>query len=357
MSLVKIFKEVKEINHTSVFEDQVNIVFDEKTPLDLLIELKPKYGFFQGTKIDFSLKIPEDYPNSKPKVLCKNVIFHPNISDGNICFSMFDSDWNNSYRIEHYINGLLWLLSNPNHESPLFSTAVEKNLSEYKKLVNFSTKGFQIRNVQFNKISKIDNPLENDVLDFIMKNNLKPTIDDFEKLTKEFLSKEFKFEKILYSKRKKTSFMYNTALQLPVPLENILKVVVFLNSKSFPIILVTNGYEIVSIEWLKSYLKDEKIRLATSNELQTILGVKPQCIPICCIKPESALILLNKRIEKLDYVYIESGIENAIFEVSSKNLFKNENFKVEEFKTIFQPLYSKKYIFKKMDSNIFFNFQ
>lgn len=357
MSLTKIFKEVKEINNTSLFDNQATISIDEKTPLDMMLELRPNYGFFKGTKIDFRLKLPDNYPNGKPLVQCKNSIFHPNIYGDKICFSMFDSDWDPLYRIEHYINGLLWLLANPNHGSPLNHATIEKNEIEYKKLVNKSKRGESIRNQKFDNILEIEDLLENDMLNiFGESKDTSIKYSEFEYYIKRVQTLNMKIERVLQYSRDKNFFMYSAADQLKIYPKEILKSVVFINSKLFPIVVVTNGPDKVSLTWLREYLKDENVRLADTKEILRYLKCRQYCIPVFNLEPKNALILVNKRVEKLESVYLESGIFGILFKTNTDILLKNENFKVVDVETVYTPLRQKKNILPTKYLDIFMRF-
>ena len=108
MEVKKIFQEIKSINKNSLWEDQAEIEFlDEENPFLLKAIIKPKYGYFKDTTVNFKLELPKE-KNLKPKVTCLDQIYHPNMSfDGTICFSMFSDRWSDGYNIEHYINGMV----------------------------------------------------------------------------------------------------------------------------------------------------------------------------------------------------------------------------------------------------------
>ena len=64
---------------------------------------------------------------------------------------MLDGDWSNEYRLEHFINGLLWLLQNPNHESPLNSSCVDRSKPNYELNVKMSLAGFPVKGQSYPK--------------------------------------------------------------------------------------------------------------------------------------------------------------------------------------------------------------
>jgi len=148
MSAVKeLFREFKAIRRDLTFLDQACIEFPngEEDPFTLDTVLTPKSGPFEGGKVTFRFSLPADYPDSPPSVSCLNKVYHPNISfDGSICFNMFDSEFNNAYRLEQYINGLLWLLQNPNGGSALNGSCICKGGNIFKAAVQMAIHGLPV---------------------------------------------------------------------------------------------------------------------------------------------------------------------------------------------------------------------
>lgn len=62
-----------------------------------------------------------NYPMQPPKVFLLTKIFHPNIhfQTGEICLEVFKENWTPSWTLESIIRAILFLLSNPNPDSPL----------------------------------------------------------------------------------------------------------------------------------------------------------------------------------------------------------------------------------------------
>jgi len=163
----ELFKEFALINRKSVFEDQARIEFPkgEDQPFDLEVVLTPTIGPFRDACIKFSFKLPANYPRSAPAVKCLNRIFHPNVSTtGSVCFSMFSGDWNASYRLEHFINGLLWFLQNPNPDSALNSACSIRDPKEFEKAVRSAIVGLPIHGKVYDKIIMVDSSLPENVL-------------------------------------------------------------------------------------------------------------------------------------------------------------------------------------------------
>ena len=70
----------------------------------------------------FQINLPDDFPASVPNVVCISNMYHPNIDNTgdeyNVCLSLFD-EWQDTYGLEDCIQGLLFLMHNPNLEDPL----------------------------------------------------------------------------------------------------------------------------------------------------------------------------------------------------------------------------------------------
>ncbi len=121
----------------------------------------------------FQLSLPEDYPNTRPLVLCKTMIYHPNIDptvtsereeedeedddedermvEDNVCLNLFD-EWTPQFGLEDCIQGLLFLFYNPNLDDPL-SPLCDPSLTEeeFKDNVANSLKGMDVDGYSFPK--------------------------------------------------------------------------------------------------------------------------------------------------------------------------------------------------------------
>jgi len=95
--------------------------------------LRPKGGYYQGGKFTFQLNTPYDYPSSPPDITClTKYTHHPNISETGVCVSITGCDFDTGLRLEHYVNGLLFLLHNPNFDDMLNCIDFE-NEEQFKK--------------------------------------------------------------------------------------------------------------------------------------------------------------------------------------------------------------------------------
>ena len=71
--------------------------------------------------------------------------------EGRICFSMLDSEWSKDYRLEHFINGLLWLLQNPNPSSALNGSCVDHKTEDFNINAKMALAGFTVKGIQYPK--------------------------------------------------------------------------------------------------------------------------------------------------------------------------------------------------------------
>lgn len=120
-SLAKDFHRLqKNISSFSNDEARVVDVQDDLTRFD--VELNIKDGFYKDGLFLVEVS-PLNYPHQAPGVTFKTSIFHPNIGDGydhgTVCFNLFDEEWTESNDLETVVQGLLFLVKNPNVTDPL----------------------------------------------------------------------------------------------------------------------------------------------------------------------------------------------------------------------------------------------
>eukprot|EP01080_Neovahlkampfia_damariscottae_P006758 gene6758-10923_t len=71
-----------------------------------------------------SIKFPDNYPFSAPKVCFTHVIYHPNVdTSGNICLDILKEKWSAVYNVRTILLSIQSLLGEPNNESPLNAQA------------------------------------------------------------------------------------------------------------------------------------------------------------------------------------------------------------------------------------------
>ena len=99
----------------SDFDDDLN---------EFTVEIIPNGGLYNRGKFVFRIVPGANYPSEAPRVESETMIYHPNIDmsedfeRGEICLNLF-SEWTQQNDLEDCVQGLLFLLYNPNLEDPL----------------------------------------------------------------------------------------------------------------------------------------------------------------------------------------------------------------------------------------------
>lgn len=103
----------------SFSNNQAKVCHFEENLEAFTVEIVPNDGVYCGGKFMFVVN-PEDYPKSAPSVTCETRIYHPNIDhgSGDVCLNLLE-EWTEIYSLEDCVQGLLFLLYNPNLEDPL----------------------------------------------------------------------------------------------------------------------------------------------------------------------------------------------------------------------------------------------
>lgn len=123
------------------------------------IRLAPRSGPYRGGQFDFELDLSDGYPASPPVVRAVTPIYHPNVdcsddcSEGDVCLNLLDDLWNADMTLEDVVQGLLFLLHEPNLEdplSPMFNGSEDED--EFYRTVRDSLRGgMEIEGVYFER--------------------------------------------------------------------------------------------------------------------------------------------------------------------------------------------------------------
>lgn len=130
---------------------------DDDCSLDVIsVTLAPKTGLYRGGMFDFELDVSTEYPACPPVVHCMTQIYHPNIDfsdeSGEVCLNLLDELWTSNMTLEDVVQGLLFLLQNPNIEDPLncmFTGSEDEE--EFQQNVRRSLKGEEVDGVPFER--------------------------------------------------------------------------------------------------------------------------------------------------------------------------------------------------------------
>ena len=129
----EILKQFKNLvrNITSFSDGQAKLSEkqpDEDSMTIIRIAITPNDGHYKDGTFEFEMDISDGYPESNPpKIRCLTKVYHPNIdqideySEGDICLNLQDELWTPTLTLEDYVQGLLFLMHNPNFEDPLNS--------------------------------------------------------------------------------------------------------------------------------------------------------------------------------------------------------------------------------------------
>ena len=140
-------------NIGSFSNNQANVAHYEETLEQFEVEIIPNDGFYRGGKFEFKVKV-KDYPQNPPNVTCKTQIYHPNIDEcGEICLNLFN-EWAETNTLEDCVQGLLFLLYNPNLEDPLspwFDPESDTDLEVFAENVRLSLEGGEVEGNEFER--------------------------------------------------------------------------------------------------------------------------------------------------------------------------------------------------------------
>lgn len=132
---------------------QAEICHYEENLESFKVEIVPNDGLYCGGKFDFEVTL-QNYPKDAPNVTCVTQIYHPNIDEnGEICLNLFN-EWVETNNLEDCVQGLLFLLYNPNLEdplSPLFDPEQDNDYDTFAQNVRQSLEGGVVEGLSFER--------------------------------------------------------------------------------------------------------------------------------------------------------------------------------------------------------------
>lgn len=145
MSHKELLAEIASVNKTfcsGLGLAELEPIEEDMTRLQLT--LRPRKGDFAGACLVFKLKL-QGYPSKPPKAWCQHPVFHCNVGSISyrVCFNMLEQGvaFSQSYSLDTYVNGLLWLLENPNPDSAMRSDCSVMNAVKRRRKVQLSLRG------------------------------------------------------------------------------------------------------------------------------------------------------------------------------------------------------------------------
>ena len=126
------------------------------------VSIAPRSGPYRGGRFDFVLDVTEGYPASPPSVRALTQMYHPNVEiagdededeeEGAVCLNLLDELWTPSMTLEDVVQGLLFLIHNPNLEDPLSSLFCgSEDEDEFHRNVRGSLRGGNVAGVDFQR--------------------------------------------------------------------------------------------------------------------------------------------------------------------------------------------------------------
>lgn len=149
-----IAKELHQLlrNVDSFSDNQATIEnYDDMTNFDVVII--PNSGLYKRGKFNFTVTLGDDFPDTAPSVHCNTTIYHPNIDTcGDVCLNLLSDEWQPTFSLEDVVQGLLFLIYDPNLEDPLNEYFDGTNSpDEFEANVEMSLQGGEVDGVMYER--------------------------------------------------------------------------------------------------------------------------------------------------------------------------------------------------------------
>ena len=165
----------KLLRNVSSFSDNQATIenYDEITEFDVIII--PNSGLYKKGKFSFTVRVGENYPDAAPSVNCNTTIYHPNIdTSGDVCLNLLSDDWESNFSLEDVVQGLLFLLYNPNLDDPLNEYFEEMtDHEEFESNVVISLQGGNVEGLMYER-NQVEDSENESVVDRGSFESMKP---------------------------------------------------------------------------------------------------------------------------------------------------------------------------------------
>lgn len=133
---------------------QASVLFDDNNFSEFKVNIQPNDGPYKDGTFSFNFNLRSTYPSTAPKIVCTTHVYHPNIDDeGDICLSIINEWSSNENDLIDCIQGLLFILYNPNLDDPLSPYfAPGEDIKVFHDNVKLSMKGGEVNGVYFDNV-------------------------------------------------------------------------------------------------------------------------------------------------------------------------------------------------------------
>lgn len=163
MSQATLLREInllaRSISRTTAEQARLRERAEEVTTVHVILE--PREGPYHGGQFEFEIYCSYNFPTDPPLVTCLTDIYHPNIGspthqeEGMVCLNLLEKDmWSPQYTLLFVVQGLLYLLYEPNRNDPLtLLDDVDWSVDEwlFKKKVRQSLRGEEVDGLTFKR--------------------------------------------------------------------------------------------------------------------------------------------------------------------------------------------------------------
>ncbi|KAI5191689.1 ubiquitin-conjugating enzyme E2 M [Nematocida minor] len=118
LSILRLETELKDLIVNK--NEKVAVEYSDDGSATVFYHLKLTDGYYKGHAYTFSINIPNNYPFSPPKAVCKMKVLHPSIDAlGRVCLNITREDWSVQHGLQIVLFGLSSIFYDVPTDSPL----------------------------------------------------------------------------------------------------------------------------------------------------------------------------------------------------------------------------------------------